>query len=351
VVTLTLLACAAPAWGLADSISGGSTTLTLDPALYRQLRKQDVELRRIGPTRLDGHELVLPIVSGAFDPLGASGMLTQAGGLKLVRGKRSATLRDIGLNTLEGAMSARLDRMRLRLGVLGEHTEARHGFGVEMTISAIDMTGRAAAGLNRKLGLHGVFRAGRRLGSVSSVTEPERARIVGGGIALEGDAAFFAKLESLEVELEPFSDAAIAAGSSPSLLFPLRGGSLALDLSTGSVFAEAGVRLSQEEGKALMSVLTVGASLESGWLSGSVSASNATGEQKYYDNRIGQLGPASSAQVDPLGRTFAYSGVRVSITQAFADALNETFAKPKGKGAMFGSGEALGTLSIAAQAQ
>ena len=49
---------------------------------------------------------------------------------------------------------------------------------------------------------------------------------------------------------------------------------------------------------------------------------------------------------EPKARTISLAGAPLALTDATAQALNETFAKPQGKTNVFQSGEALGTLSF-----
>jgi hypothetical protein len=49
---------------------------------------------------------------------------------------------------------------------------------------------------------------------------------------------------------------------------------------------------------------------------------------------------------EPTARTISLAGAPLPLTDATAQSLNESFAKPQGKTNVFQSGEPLGTLSF-----
>jgi hypothetical protein len=207
--------------------------------------------------------------------------------------------------------------------------------------------------LSAKLGVDGVFTKGRSLGSSISHVLPQTISLVSGAFQLALNEGTLAKLESLEVEIGPF-EAATMVGSNPlTYSFPLRTGALAPDLSNGFVTSETGLRLHQDEHKGLLSVLAMGASLESNYFSAGVDGNTSAGKRLLFGTMpIGTLDrTGASGQFDPQSRSVTYSGVGVVMTQAFADALNDTFAEPKGKGTVFKGGEPLGVFGLSAQAQ
>jgi hypothetical protein len=64
------------------------------------------------------------------------------------------------------------------------------------------------------------------------------------------------------------------------------------------------------------------------------------------------LGLGSGAVVsEPKARTISVAGAPLPLTDATAQALNETFAKPQSKADFFASGEDLGTLNFTVSAE
>jgi hypothetical protein len=58
---------------------------------------------------------------------------------------------------------------------------------------------------------------------------------------------------------------------------------------------------------------------------------------------------AATRQIDPAARTMTLINAAATLTQSFADRLNEVFAQPQGKSPLFTAGEPLGTASVSLQ--
>ncbi len=85
---LAALAYAPAAWGAGTPLGGGETRLALTRGLDKALRQEGVAIKPLGPAKLKGRVLTLPVASGAFDPDAGSGAFAHSGGLKLVSGGR-----------------------------------------------------------------------------------------------------------------------------------------------------------------------------------------------------------------------------------------------------------------------
>jgi hypothetical protein len=286
-----------------------------------------------------------------LSPTTGEAHLVHEGAIRLRAGRRKATIRRLTLDSgEEDVLRGRIGKRTLKIALARGEAVSRDGFGTELSIERLKLTGSAARLLNSRLGVDGVFRAGRSLATSSSSTEPATVSLVSGALTLAIDQGTLAKLESLGVVVGPFEAASPVNLNPLTWSFPLIRGGVAPDLSSGSLGAEAGLRLYQDEHFTVMSVLAVGMDLESKFFTGLVTT-HVNGQPRYYADQIGTLETTSvAAKVDPPARTFAYSGARVAITQSFADALNESFAKPKGKGTVFSGGEPLGTVGFTAQA-
>ncbi len=80
-------------------LSAGETKLTLTAGVEKTLRREGVLVKPLGPAKLKGRRLTLPLGSGSFDP--AAGVATFAcrGGFEFVAGKRVAAVRGLKLDT------------------------------------------------------------------------------------------------------------------------------------------------------------------------------------------------------------------------------------------------------------
>ena len=83
---LVALAVAAPAGAATVKLSGGSTTLKLDPATAKALTGLGVSVSPIAPAKAGTKGLSFPITGGSIDPATAAGTITHSGGLQLRAG-------------------------------------------------------------------------------------------------------------------------------------------------------------------------------------------------------------------------------------------------------------------------
>jgi hypothetical protein len=356
---LGLLALAPSAWGLADSIVGGKTRLALDPALFRLLSKEGVRVAPQRPGKLSGRVATLPVSSGQIDPAGASGTLTQEGGIRFAAGGTVVPLDHFGISTANQQVSARIDGRRVKLALVDGFTFSRRGFGNAYRIETLRLTPRAAGLLNRKLGLTGVFKAGRgSFGSIEGTTLPERTRVESGSIELAGAEGFFEKLKLIEAGLVGFETTPLSQ-TPPTYRFPLITGELTLDMRGGFAGAEAGWEIfADPNGPGAVMTLSnmtmnfemppVRPLAEMGRLTAQMQIHDAAGNPRSLGTvTLGTLIlPTGTQRVDPASRTMTLAATPVKIGNAFVDRLNEVLAGPKGKPTLFTYEEPLGSVGV-----
>ena len=264
-------------------------------------------------------------------------------------------------------LSAKLGGKRRVIAFLRGLHDKRDGFGVSLRAKAVLLTQDIAEMLNAKLHVGGdfgarslsrpaapdVFGALRRLATSHTVVEPRTVTAIGGSLNLALDQAFVGKLAELNVEVHNFEGASLISATPQIWSFPLLRGAVSPLLTTGLVGSETGLRLQQDEFAAVMTLAAITDILESDSLFAAVSVHRPAGEPSLYGmfpiaslSRSGAL-----ASTNPATRAISYTGAPVSLSAQLADALNDAFAKPKGKADVFKAGEPLGDFGFDVRTQ
>jgi hypothetical protein len=342
----------APSAGAAgyDPVASGSTTLTLAPSFVHLLHSSGVKLEGKGGVRVRGAAISFPLSGGKLEPVEAKGTIEHAGQLVFRSGNRKLPLKALQLKTTRATspFAAKLGGGQLKLSTAAKLTSARKGFGTFFKTSGMLLSAKAATRLDKKLGLKGVFEAGQQFASATTAVEPATVGLAASGkVELSIDPGFAAKLGSLFVAVNPI----FPAEHPGAFTFPIGGGVLAPDGSSGSLQTTGAIELLQLGGGQVI-LREPFAEL------GSASAISAEAEllpSPPYPGKLGRMpafalsGGAFSAE--PAARTLALSAAAVALTAGTAAQLNEAFAKPQGKADVFAAGEALGTLTFATVAE
>ena len=327
----------------ATPLENAGAQLQLNGAVAKKLKKEGVRFFALKPSQAQGRTVTLPATEGSLEPRYGSGYLYLGGGFKWQAGKKTATLRRLILNTEKRFLLAVVNGTTMKLAELAPQQLTLNGFDFTDAVSSMKLTGRAASTLNRKLGLPGLFKAGRSLGSIAATGGFSELQVTGGEITLTVDNAFRQKLQSVEADVR-----------SPTVSMATQGGRLTSSLS-GSLSGEDGLTFFQpdttEHGETFEQTIRffyTSVSLEYGKVSGGAYVS--------FDRQPGTFGypgalatvPASPVQFDPAsgvaGATFP-----MALDPAMAALLNETIGARKGKPALFSAGEPLGTVSFTAR--
>lgn len=381
---VALLAFAPFASAASDPLASGTTTITLNKGLFKKLKKAGVKVQKVNPATVKGKRASLPVSGGSLDPINGQGIVEHNGGIRFKRGKRKAVVTAIVLETTTNSLKAKVAGKNMKLATVKGTAVARNGFGANVSITSLKLTGKAAKQLNKKLGFKGKkppkpFKGNRSLGASVSETQPKTVTVLAGGSTnLTLSAAALQKLRRVgpppgeaegpfSVKLSVVPPASIvSAGPPPTLGFPISGGTIAPDASNGIVQTSGGVQLKQNleaVGKG-ETTLTMG----NIWID--LGAKTATVEvtienPKTPEANLGNLGRSSIADIQLTGATITSNPLTRQITvqngtatlQAItAETLNSVFitpienatAEPQEK---FAAGDPLGTFSFTVQTQ
>jgi len=342
VLVCLLLALGTAQSAAADSVSGGTVRLPLGPDLAATLHGAGVKLSPLGPARLHGRSLALPVSGGELDA--GVGRLSLRGGLKLTAGARSTSIGQITLDTGSGAMTAELGGRSVRLALARRPRVDRDGFGYEATLGKLVLTGSGARRLDHSLALPGLLGVDDVLGTAIAGIRFEQLTVPYGTAYLTLEESFLDKLRSLAVAVEPSGAGWYFSRSPLTLAFTGMQGSAALDLSAGSIASADGLRLFQAGRKGPYELMLSGISLD--FATGALAAAI-----RGMSGDTAPSGPVASLQI-PVFHKNAFTGVLsapnspAAVSPGLASLLNATFAAAA-QPPPFAAGEALGQVAFA----
>jgi hypothetical protein len=325
------------------------------------------------------------------------GTVEHSGGLKFKAGKKKAPVNTLVLDTATASLNAKVAGKSMKFASVKGVTLTRNGFGANVSIASLKLTGKAAKQLNKKLGLTGkkgknkkqtaalkpLFKGNRALGSASSETQPKTVALLPTGSAtLALSASALQKLNNVgphppgapgpfAVKLSTVAPTTVVSpGPPPTVAFPISGGTLSPTASAGILQTAGGLRLVQSleaappPGTRGVTTLTMG----NIWVD--MAAKTATVEvtienPKTPEANLGNLGRSSIADIqltgatitaDPATRTISVQNATATLQVVTAETLNSVFITPieKATGApqeKFAAGDPLGVFSFTAQTQ
>ena len=385
---VALLAFAPLASAASDPLASGTTTITLNKGLFKKLKKAGVKVLKVSPASVKGKRVSLPVSGGSLDPTNGLGTVEHSGGFKFKHGKRKAVVNTIVLETTTSSLKAKVAGKSMKLATVKGMTVARNGFGANVSITALKLTGKAAKQLNKKLGFTGKlkekapFKGNKSLGASTSETQPKTVTVLpGGSTNLTLSPAALKKLQNVGPPPGegpgPFSvkltiippTTIVSAGPPPALGFPISGGTIAPDASSGIVQTTGGLKLTQNleaagpNGKG-ETTLTMG----NIWVD--MGAKTATVEvtienPKTPEANLGNLGRSSIADIqltgatitsNPLTRTVSVQNASATLQAVTAETLNSVFITPIENAThepqeKFAAGDPLGVFSFTVQTQ
>ena len=385
---VALLAFAPLASAASDPLASGTTTITLNKGLFKKLKKAGVKVLKVSPASVKGKRVSLPVSGGSLDPTNGLGTVEHSGGFKFKHGKRKAVVNTIVLETTTSSLKAKVAGKSMKLATVKGMTVARNGFGANVSITALKLTGKAAKQLNKKLGFTGKlkekapFKGNKSLGASTSETQPKTVTVLpGGSTNLTLSPAALKKLQNVGPPPGegpgPFSvkltiippTTIVSAGPPPTLGFPISGGTIAPDASSGIVQTTGGLKLTQNleaagpNGKG-ETTLTMG----NIWVD--MGAKTATVEvtienPKTPEANLGNLGRSSIADIqltgatitsNPLTRTVSVQNASATLQAVTAETLNSVFITPIENAThepqeKFAAGDPLGVFSFTVQTQ
>jgi hypothetical protein len=297
-----------------------------------------------------------------FDPTDAQGHITSPGGFQLVMGARTVPISDVEVNTVHGFVRANISGAHMQLGTFVNPTIGREGFGARVKASQLVLTQKAARRISNKLGLKGARRIPSRVMSNEfNITVPQTVTILGQGEAtLETSATVLKKLG--EKGVQPSGVNPIAPAKQPKaadFTFPITGGIVAQNASTGTVTTQGGVEI-LKKGKTLSPQMKI-------------TNLNVEFQQKLATVEFevlpkppfqGQLGrspivelafPSNSITTNPTTRQIVIKGAEGKLQGPAASTFNSVFNQGDEKAppasSELAAGELFGTFSMTLQAQ
>jgi hypothetical protein len=344
---LVALTCAPAAWGDSVPLNGGKSRVVLDGGLGKTLRQEGVAIKPLGPVKLKGRQLTLPVASGTFDPEARGAAFAHLGGFGFFSGRKTVAVRQLTLDASAKSLSASVAGKRMRIATLGGAKLERDGFDAHLVAKRLPLTRAAATALNRILGLPNVFRAGLSLGSVDGRAAQTEVEIASGTIAIGGPDTVFSKLESLKVQMGIWG-ATARAGAENYFLFGVAPTRLAPDASAGIL--EGGendgvtMQIHAPPPRELL-LRHPRIDLASGELSATLSPIS---QENPVTGAIATLDySAATLQVRPKVGVFELMSIPAVANQFIADQLNARFATP----GMFHAGETLARVTVTLDAR
>jgi hypothetical protein len=367
-----LLALAPFASAASDPLASGTTTLTLNKNLFKKLKKAGVKTIKVSPGTVKVRKVTLPVSGGSLDPTNGLGSIEQSGGIKFKHGKKSAVVKTIVVDTTTNSINANVAGKNLKLASVSGASSARNGFGANVTIGSTKLTGKAAKQLNKKLGFTGKhakeapFKGGKGLGSALAETQPKTVTVLpSGNASLVTSLATDTKLAKVLVGIKTVAPATETAPLPPTFAFPIGGGTIAPNATSGILQTTGGLQLVQEFKPGVETVMTLNA------IYVDLGAKTATVEVSLKStvsaeiNKLGNLGRSSIANIsltgatiksDPSARTVSIENASATLQAVTAETLNSVFVGPfeavtKTSAEHFAEGDPLGTFSFTAQTQ
>lgn len=377
---IALLAFAPLASASPDPVGSGTTTVTLKNSFTKYLKTFGITVQKIKPAKLKGKALKLTVTGGSLDPLTGLGEVTLGGGLKFKAGKKTAPIKGLVLNTSKKSLTGKVAGKQMKVAKLAGWSFARNGFGVNLTVKKLKLTGSAASALNKKTGYNKgkpkPFIANKLMAKAAAETQPTTVAVLPTGnatLALSPAAA--EKLARVGPENPPASGnhpfkvtlapVAPTSQSGLDLTFPIGGGTMGPTAASGVLQTVGGLTLTQdlEAVGAGVTTLTMGNIwVDLGTKQASVEVTIAN--PKTPAANLGNLGRASIADIvigavaiDPATRTVTVTNAVATLQAVTAETLNSVFIKPiedqtkVPDDVQFAAGDPLGLFSFTAQTQ
>jgi hypothetical protein len=333
----------------AEGVAGGATLVELNRGLFKALRKDKVQLSKVGAAAVSGRFATILADGGQIDFTSGSGSIYSADGFRLRAGKRSVKVTQLTVDTSKGAVSATVGGTKLKLAAIPGYDFAREGFGAAVETSGLRLTVRSSSILNRKLGLD-VFRPGRAFGTISASLQPDEVPATAGSVRFEFDGGTVAKVESLGFDVQPMESN--GGLSDPVFSAPLLAGRIDPGMTRTWGMAEGGFRITDPDSPGpTVDWWNLGLSFETGKLLTSGLAHTEFGQVAPGPPQpLAALNLASATvSVDPTYRTVTVSGAKATLEAGAAAYINQVFAIDRGKAPVLAAGDPLGVISLTMQ--
>lgn len=318
------------------------------------------------------------VTGGTVDPTTGEGNLTYSGKLKFKNRQNGKKIAFKGLAATLGTggkLTGKTGGKTVKVMTLSGGTITRQGFGADITDITARLTRKAAKKINRKLELDSLHKG--KVGTTKVSEQPSEVELIAGGQAdLTPDLAIFAgKFPKHCIDptpgnggVEVIAPATETVALPPILHFPLTGGNVAPDLSSGSVKTAGGAKIA----KNITGPISGTETCPSGTQSMTLTDINVDlGIKRVFAHTVladapapapnGDLGnvaignldlSSATIGIDPATRKFFISGAKVLLDETSAGLLNLVFPLATGSDAVnnFAAGDSLGSVEFTATA-
>ena len=358
-----LLAFVPAASAARDPISGGTTDLHLKKGFLKKLTNLGVGLAGVSTGQTSGNKISLPVTEGMFDPTNAQGHFTSPGGFQLVLGSRSVPVTGVEVNTVHNFVRATIAGAHMQLGTFSTPTAGREGFGARIKSGQLTLTQKAANRISNKLGLQGSQRINQRVMSNEfSITSPSSLTILGQNEAtLEASPASIKKFVEKGVDASSGIKSIAPAKNSKvtNFTFPISGGTLATNYTTGQISTTGGIEI-VKKGKTLSPTMKI-TNIQLEFTQKTATVELEITPVPPFPGQTGRSSivelvfPANAIQSNPTTRQVTIKGAEAKLQTVAAATLNQVFNQGGEKvppaSSEFAAGELFGTFSMVLQAQ
>jgi hypothetical protein len=372
---LALLAFAPLASATPDPVGSGSATVTLNKGFTKYLKTFGIKVQKLSPAKVKGQKATFTVTGGELDPTTGAGTVTLGGGLKFKAGKKSATVKGLVLDTTKKALTGNVAGKKMKVASVAGYSFARNGFGVNLTVKKLKLTGSAAKQLNKKLGFAKgkpkPFLGNKLIGTATAEEQPSTVAIVPvNNVTFAANPATLGKLAKVKVNVKTLES---TLQKTPGVFeSPITGGTISPAATAGTVQTSGGLELEQKLQTGPTEFLETFITLKGFYVD--LAAKTVTVEVIAHSNAskeldLGSLGRSSIADLtltgatvsaDPATRTVTIQNAGATLQPISAkvlNAFNEVYeGYEKGGGPPVGpekinSGDPLGTFSFTAQTQ
>jgi hypothetical protein len=246
-----------------NPISSGTTTLTINAKLLKSAKQAGIKITAVKPAKIKGSKATFAVTGGEIEATTGAGTITHSGGLKIVWGKKSVTLKSFTVSTSGKSLSAKIGGKTVKVASLAGVSATRLGFGNGITAKKVKLTSAGANALNKKLTpaptktkvkkngktitktvkVKPPFKANALLGSSNTEVEVGTDNVLAKEtMVFNGDATLLGKLKDVGVELQTISPTTVSGTTFTS---PIAGGTIAPNGSTGAVNSSGGLKMVQ----------------------------------------------------------------------------------------------------------
>jgi hypothetical protein len=337
-----------------------------------------LQLRSSGGLKVKPKSLNLAVTGGELDPTTGAGTIETSGAFRAKRGGRKTKVKIaslvLGANGGAGKINARIGKRKASgFGKLSGGTLTRDGWGAKLEGVTARLSSKGAKALRRVLtpgsgrkasAAAGGIKAGKPLGSVSVNAVPKTVEVLPGGtLVFESDPLFAVTLAFHCVNatiLDPVGIEPVPPATEPVLgefIFPVTGGSIAPDFSSGKVITAGGQKLSKNDNGTFLAGCAEGPPV-------GTSVTNSEFEAQFDLKAfasftllptgpigVGSLGPfdlaAATTSADPTTKQVTVTGAHVTMDGLSATVFNQVFPNASGDPMRdFKAGDSLGEFSL-----